>query len=547
MDREADSRGRTRRRARGHPWLTLAAVALGVMMVAVDGTVVSVANPTIGRDLGASLEGLQWVTNAYLLTLAVLLIVGGKVGDRFGRRLCFSIGVVAFALASVGCALSHSIGALIAFRALQGIGGALLMPNSLAILRASFPPDALDRAVGIWAGSSALATASGPIVGGLLVEHVSWQSIFLINVPFAIAALAFTLAVVAETREPDSAHGLDAPGVVLLTAGLWCLVWGLIKSQSHGWGSGYTLGFLVLSAVVLAAFAAREASARHPIIPLWLFRSRSLSAGVTLVAIAFFAMFGVLFFITLYLQRVHDYTPVQAGVRLLPLTAVFSLSAPLGGLLTQRFGPRPPLVGGLALLGAAMLGLRGLGLATPYSEIWPWLLAAGVALGLVVVASTQAIVGSAPVALAGVAGGLQTTAMQVGGVLGTAVLGAVLVSRVGATFAGHLTDAGVPSAAARSLGSAKEAVAQGLAPVDQSMPSALAHDVARASFQAFLDGLDTAMLVAGLVAFAGAALALAVGRGPAAAPSQADAPALNGQPGAHKLTAPSSVLGNRTP
>jgi EmrB/QacA subfamily drug resistance transporter len=507
---------------RGHPWLTLIAVALGVMMVAIDGTVVSVANPTIGHDLDASLAGLQWVTNAYLLALAVLLVVGGKLGDRYGRKLIFSIGITGFALASLGCALSGSIETLVLFRIVQGVAGALLMPNTLAILRATFPPQQLDRAVGIWGGTTALATASGPIIGGLLVEHVSWQSIFLINLPLGLAALVTTLLVVVESRDRSATSALDLPGVGLLTGALFCVVWGLIKSQAHGWGSVYTLAFLVGGIALLAAFALRESRTREPLIPMRLFHSRALSAGVVLVILALFVLFGVLFFVTLYLQRVHGYSPIEAGVRVLPLTGVFALSAPLGGVLTGRFGPRLPLTLGMTLLGVAMLGLRSIGVDTAYSGLWPWFLLIGIGLGLVIVASTQAIVGNAPVDLGGVAGGLQTTANQLGGVLGTAVLGSVLASRVGSTLFSHLTSAGVPDGVAHQLAGAKEAVAQGIAP---PAPPGLAEQVLTASQAAFLDGLHAAILVGAVLAFVGAGLGLLVNRGEAQAVAGVPAPA----------------------
>ncbi|HEY2636154.1 MAG TPA: DHA2 family efflux MFS transporter permease subunit [Solirubrobacteraceae bacterium] len=517
----AERRAGPRSGRRGHPWLTLVAVALGVMMVAVDGTVVSVANPTIGHDLGSSLAGLQWVTNAYLLSLAVLLIVGGKLGDRFGRRLIFSIGIAGFALASLGCALSGSIGMLIVFRVIQGVAGAMLMPNTLAILRATFPHDKLDQAVGIWGGSTALATASGPIVGGLLVQHVSWQSIFLINIPLGALALAVTLLVVAESRDPRAGRGLDPLGVGLLTGALFSIVWGLIKTQSHGWGSAYALGFMAAGFVLLALFVAAELRSDHPLLPMGLFANRSLSAGVVLVILGLFVLFGVLFFVTLYLQRVHGLSPVESGVRVLPLTGVFALSAPLGGVLSARFGPRVPLVIGMLLLGGAMLGLLGLQVDSGFSAMWPWFLAIGIALGLVVVASTQAIVGNAPVALGGVAGGLQTTANQLGGVLGTAVLVSIIVAKVGSTLGGHLAGAGVPPAVATHVTAAKQLVAQGIPPVSPHMSAALAHKITVASYASFMDALHAALLVGALCAFAGAALALLVRRGHGAATAAA--------------------------
>ena len=497
---------------RGNPSLTLVAISLGVMMVALDGTVVSVANPTIQRDLNATLAGLQWVTNGYLLALAVLLIPGGKLGDRFGRRRMFAIGIAGFALSSLGCALSSSIGVLVCFRVIQGVSGAMLMPNTLAILRATFPPEQLARAVGIWGATSALAVASGPIVGGLLVEHISWQSIFLLNLPLGAIALTTTLLVVKESTEPVHER-FDFPGLILLTAGLSLLVWALIKAQSHAWLSAYVLSFGIAGLLGLAAFAVREARARWPMLPLDIFRSRSVSAGTLLVIIGFMGLFGVLFFVTLYLQNIHHYSAVQTGVKLLPLTATFIVSPIIGSVLTQRLGPRPPVVAGMLLLAAAFFGLTGLGVDSPYSSVWPWFVCIGLALGLIITSTTQAIVGNVSVDRGGIAGGLQTTANQLGGVLGTSVLGSILVSSVGSVLGAELAKAGVHGQTAQAVLAHKDIVGSGIAPISAQMPASLQQAITDASSAAFLHGLHTAMFVAGGLAIVGALLGLLVQRG----------------------------------
>jgi EmrB/QacA subfamily drug resistance transporter len=466
-------RPRQRTGVRGHPWLTLLAVALGVMMVALDGTVVSVANPTIQRDLHSTLAGLQWVTNGYLLALAVLLIPGGKLGDRIGRRLVFSIGITGFALASLGCAVSTSIGMLVAFRVIQGVAGAMLMPNTLAILRATFPPEKLTQAVGIWGATTALAVASGPIIGGLLVQHISWESIFLLNLPLGAIALTTTLAVVRESREPAQRERFDVPGLLALTAGLSLVVWALIKAQSHAWLSAYVLGFGLAGLVGLALFVLRESRAGAPMLPLDVFRSRSVWAGTLLVIIGFLGLFGVLFFVTLYLQNVHHYSAAQTGVKMLPLTATFIVSPLIGSVLTQRLGPRPPVIVGMALLGVSFLGLTGLEVHSAYSAPWPWFVCIGAALGLIITSTTQAIVGNVSVDRGGVAGGLQSTANQLGGVLGTSVLGSILVSSVGSVLAAKLSEAGVHGATARAVLAQKDIVGSGLAPISARMPHEL--------------------------------------------------------------------------
>jgi EmrB/QacA subfamily drug resistance transporter len=498
------------RSRRGHPWLTLVSVALGVIMVGLDGSVVSIANPVIAEDLGASLSQLQWITNAYLLTLGVTLILAGKLGDRFGRRLMFLIGVVGFGVASAGIGLIGSTTGVIALRVVQGAFGALLMPNSLAILRATFPADKLNLAIGIWGGSSAISVALGPIVGGLLVEHVSWESVFFLNLPIALIALVIGAVVLAESRSGAEQHP-DLPGIALLAGGLFALVYGLIKAQEWGWGAGSTVAFILGGIALLVVFCLVEARTRFALLPMRLFRNRSLTIGATTILIGFLAMFGVLFFLTLYLQNVHGYSPVQAGVRLLPLSVMMMFSSPLGGVMTERLGPRPPLVIGLGLTAAALFLMTGLGADSGFGALAVPMAMVGIGLGFVITASAEAIVGNAPVDDAGIASGLQSTAIQVGGVMGTAILGSILSSTVGSVLFEKLTDAGVPSALASQLQGAKELVGQGQAPT-QGVPAKFTEAVVTGSHEAFLAGFHTSMLVGGILALLAAIAACFVRR-----------------------------------
>ncbi|HEY0808463.1 MAG TPA: MFS transporter [Pseudonocardiaceae bacterium] len=509
---DSSSKPRTRR-GYGNPWLTLIAVAFGVTMVGLDATVVSIANPAIASSLHADLPGLQWVTNGYLLALAVSLVIAGRLADRFGRKKLFLAGIVLFAIASALVGLSGSIGMVILWRVVQGLAGAMLQPASLAILRNTFPAHKLNMAIGIWGGASALSVASGPIVGGLLVQNVSWRSVFYLNIPVGLIALAIGLLVIRESRDHGSTGSFDLPGVVLLAGSMFSLVWGLIKAATYGFGDALPLGFFAAAVVLGILFVLREQRARQPLLPLRLFRSVSLSAATVLVTLGFFALFGALFFLTLYLQQVHGLSPVHAGVELLPLTSVFMVSSPLAGAITARFGPRPLLVLGMLLNAAGLFGLAQLGVDSSYIHLWPWFVLMGFGFGFVIVAGTEAVVGNAPAELAGVAGGLQQTGMQLGGVLGTTVLGTIMATTVGNVLVGRLTGAGTPAPIAAQLSGTKDFVAQGIAPVPPGAPAPLASAITNGSHLAFMDGFHTSLTVGAIVALVAAVGALVVRKG----------------------------------
>lgn len=504
-------------RMRGNPTLTLLTVALGVMMVALDGTIVAVANPAIQANLHASLAGIQWVTNAYLLALAVSLITIGKLGDRFGHKKVFMTGVTGFALSSAAIGLSgtiaSSIGLVIAFRVLQGVFGAMLQPTALALLRATFPVEKLNGAIGVWGAVIGASTAAGPIVGGLLVQHIGWEACFYVNIPVGIAALVMSLLVLRETPASPAANSLDVPGIAALSGALFLLIWGLIKGSSYGWGSAQTLAFLIGAAVVGLLFVLRERRARQPLLPLRLFRSASLSAGTGLVVLLMFALFGAMFFMTFYLENVHGLDPVAAGVRLLPMTGMLIVGAPLSGLAISKIGPRLPIVTGMALAAVALFGLSRLGATSSPNDTIVWFLLLGLGLSPVMVGATDVIVGNAPVELAGVAGGLQSTAMQVGGTLGTAVLGAVMAARISSVLPVSWHAAGLPALSAGQLAQVKSAVSVGAAPVTASTPRQVAGVITDISHATFASGMHTAFLVAAAVALAGAVIGLLTRRG----------------------------------
>lgn len=498
---------------RSNPWLTLLAVAFGLFMVQLDASVVAIANPEIGRALNASTAGLQWVTNSYLLALAASLILGGKLGDRFGRRTYYIVGVVGFTLASVAIGLSGSIEGVITFRVVQGFFGGLLMPNTLGLLRAVFPPRKFGMAVGLWAMVSAVSTALGPIVGGLLVENVSWESVFFINAPIGVVALLVSVAVLPQSRNSTGHHRFDVPGVVLLALGLLSAVFGVVKGETWGWSSAGTLGAMAAGVLILVGFGWYETRIEHPLLPMRLFRIRALTVGTIVTALNFFVMLGVIFFVMLYLQNVRGFSPVEAGVRTLPLSLASLVASPLGAALTGRFGPRLTMPVGMLLQAAATFGMLAWDTGSSYATMWPPFVALGLGVGMVLSASSEAVVGQAPVKDGGVAGGLQAAALQIGGALGTSVLVSLIGSRVGSTLVGELTDAGVPRTVAGGLADARDAVAMGVAPVSGSMPGRLRAAVVEGSAQAFMNGVHTAVTVTGTLCLLGAVVALVGLRG----------------------------------
>ncbi|MGD0256084.1 MAG: MFS transporter [Acidimicrobiales bacterium] len=509
----------TRARRRGDPTLTLVAVALGVMMVALDGTIVAVANPKIQADLHASLANIQWVTNGYLLALAVTLITIGKFGDRFGHKKVFVTGVIGFALVSAAIGVSgstaKSISLVIAFRVVQGVFGAMLMPTALALMRETFPGDKLNRALGVWGGVIGASTAAGPIVGGLLVQHINWESCFFINVVVGAIALVMTALFVLETRPSPAAQSFDLPGIALLSTGLFLLIWALIKASAYGWGSGRTVGSFTGAVAAFALFAICESRSTQPLLPLRLFRSVSLSAGTVLTVLLMFSLFGSMFFMTFFMENVRGLDPVMTGVRLVPLTGMLIVGAPLAGLVINKIGPRVPMVTGMLLTSCGLFGLSRLGVASGPDDTIIWFVLVGLGLSPVIVGGADVIVGNAPVELAGVAGGLTSTAMQVGGTLGTSVLGAVMSAKVDDLLPVRWAAAHLPTLTAPQSAQVKGAVSVGAAPVAAGTPRPVVALVTHVAHATFMSGLDAAFLVAAIIALVAAAVALLVRSGQA--------------------------------
>ncbi|AEW93855.1 MULTISPECIES: MFS transporter [Streptomycetaceae] len=516
-DKASDRIPAPRKSLRGHPWLTLFSVAIGVMMVALDGTIVAIANPAIQKDLGASLADVQWITNGYLLALAVSLITAGKLGDRFGHRQTFLIGIAGFALTSGLIGLSDGVTMVIVLRVFQGLFGALLQPAALGLLRATFPAEKLNTAIGIWGAVIGASTAAGPIIGGLLVEHVNWESVFFINVPVGVLALVLGLVILKDMRAENAAKSFDIPGIALLSGAMFCLIWGLIKAPAWGWGDAATLGFLGGAVALFLLFALWETRSREPLIPLGIFRSVPLSAGVVLMVLMAFAFMGGLFFVTFYLQNVHGMSPVSAGVHLLPLTAMMIVSSPVAGALITKFGPRIPLVGGMVFTTVAMIGMANLTADSGTAATSVWFALLGLGLAPVMVGATEVIVGNAPLELSGVAGGLQQSAMQVGGSLGTAVLGAVMAAKVDDLLPRNWAAAGLPELPPGQAAQASDAVAVGVAPIGKGVPGQLVPVITRVAHQTFVSGMALAFTVAAIVAAVAAVVAVFTKRGENAA------------------------------
>jgi EmrB/QacA subfamily drug resistance transporter len=431
-----DRRWSTARRER----VTLFAMCFGLFMIMLDNTIVNVALPSIQRELHVSPETLAWTVNAYVVPFAALILLGGKLGDRFGRRRLFVVGLAIFTAASAACALSTSSGTLVAARAIQGIGAALMNPLSLSILVATFPPKRLPAAIGVWAGISGLGLAIGPLLGGLLVENADWSAVFWINVPIGVLAIAVTLLGVLESRDKTT-RSLDLGGTALITAALFCLVWGLIKSDTHGFGSVYVIAFLIAGLVLALAFVAWERRNSDPMLPLEFFARRAFTVSDAVLLLVGFAMFGAIYWGALYLQ---GYSALQAGARTLPWTMMILFVAPIAGRLNARISARYLAAAGMVLLSAGMVGLTQLHADSPYSHIWPFFMLAGIGTALAMPTLSATAMGAIPQAKAGVASGVLNTARQVGGALGIAVLAAVATGRINARWDALIS--GIPPA-----------------------------------------------------------------------------------------------------
>jgi EmrB/QacA subfamily drug resistance transporter len=409
-------------------WWTLGAVSFALFMIMLDNTVVNVALPSIQRDLGIGLTELEWTVNAYALTFAVLMLTGGKLADFFGRRRVFLIGLVIFTLSSLACGLATTGGTLIGARTLQGVGAALMMPATLSIISATFPPHQRGMAIGIWAGVSAMALAIGPLIGGLITEHIDWSWIFFLNVPIGVVGLVAGRLVIRESRDTSSDQRLDIPGLLASAIGLFALTFALIEANSYGWTDPLIVGLFVLSAVALAAFVLLELHQRAPLLDLSLFRSATFAGANVVALLVTLAMFGVFFFMSIYMQNVLGYSATKTGAAFLPMTILIILIAPIAGKSSDRIGSRALMTAGMLCLSASLVVFSRLGLDSTFWDIFPGLVVGGFGMALVMTPMTAAALGSVPVEKSGVGSGVLNTFRQVGGALGIAVMGAIVAS-----------------------------------------------------------------------------------------------------------------------
>ncbi len=442
-------------------WWTLGAVAVGLFMIMLDNTVVNVAVPSIQRDLGVGLSELQWIVTGYALSFAALMLTGGKLADMLGRRRIFVIGIVIFTIASLFCGLAESGESLIAWRIVQGVGAALMNPATLAIISATFPPRQRGMAIGIWAGVSALALAIGPLVGGLLTEHLSWSWVFFVNVPVGVLGVAASYLLIDESRDMSEEQRLDLAGLVTSGLGLFALTYGLIEANTYGWSSARIVGSFVAAAVLLASFVILELRQRVPMLDLTLFRNGTFAGANVVILMVGLAMFGVFFFVSLYMQNILGFSAVQTGAAFLPMTVLIILVAPIAGKLSDSIGSRWLMTGGMTLLGIQLLYYSTLGTTANFWDLLPALLIGGVGMSLTMTPSAAAIIGSVPTDKAGVGSAVMNSMRQVGGSIGVALIGAIIAAKVG----------------------------------DRRSP------------EAFVDGFSTALLVASAFAFVGAIVA----------------------------------------
>ena len=494
----------THRQESGHPrrWAILAVVCLGVFVTVLDGTIVNVALPSLAFDLPASNRELQWIVDAYLLVFTGLLLAAGGLGDRYGRKKALVAGLVVFGITSALAGAADSAGQLIAGRALMGIGAALIFPATLAIITNVFAdPVERAKAIGVWSAVSGVAVAAGPITGGWLLEHFWWGSVLYINVPIVIVALSAVVLMVPESSDREAPE-LDRLGFVASIAAIGALVFTIIEAPEWGWTSTQTLGGFALSAALIALFVIHELRVEHPMLPVRIFGNLRFSAASVAIASAFFALFGFVFLITQYFQLVRGYTPLQAGVRTLPVATAIAVASVLAPRLVERIGTTRVVSAGLALMAIGFAWVSTASVVTSYWEIVGQMVLLGTGLGMTTAPATESIMGSLSVDKAGIGSAVNDTTRELGGTLGVAVVGSTFSS----IYTGALADGELfSSLPVEAQEPTTESVAAAQFVADRLGP--LAPQFLTEVSDAFLSGLSVACLVAAGVAAAGAVFA----------------------------------------
>ncbi len=490
-------------------WLALAVLCVSLLIVTLDNTVLNTALPTLVDKLHASTSDLQWIVDAYVLVFAGLMLVSGSTADRLGRKRVFLAGLVVFAACSTWAAFSGGTGSLIGARAAMGVGAALIMPSTLAVITAVFTvPRERQRAIGLWAATSGAGIALGPIVGGLLLQNFWWGSVFLINVPIAAAGFACALPLVPDSRNP-SAQRPDVAGSLLSIAGLGLLLYAIIEAPSHGWTSALVLGTGIGALAILSGFVAWERTSTHPMLNLSFFRNRNFSAPIGSVALTMFGLFGALFVLTQFLQFQLGYTPLQAGLRMLPAAGAIAVIAPASSALVRAAGTRLTIAAGLLFAGAGLWQISTVTTATGYGGIVAGMALLGVGAGLVIPATTGSVMGSVPEQHTGVAGGTAGTFLQTGGALGVAVVGSLLSNRYQNLMTTALAPVrGIPHAIETIINGSIGGALQVAAMLTHTNPQASTLLV-RFARSSFISGMQLGLLTAAIVALAGAAIAVA--------------------------------------
>jgi len=504
-----------------NPWLILVVLCAAVFMLLLDSTVVNIAQRKIQIGLGATLAEIQWVLDSYILAYAVLLLSFGRLGDIFGRKKLFIVGMAIFTAASALCGVSSWLGdlvgisgvnALILARVLQGVGGAFMMPQTLSLITVVFPPDKRGAAMGIWGGIVALGAVIGPIVGGFIVTDYAWEWVFLINVPVGIVAILATIAIVPESVDPSASRRIDWGGVVLSGTGIFAIVYALIEANSMGWTDPLIVGLFILGVVLLVAFVWWEKRLADPLMKLELFALRNFSVGNVIAFVVAFGMLGIFFPMTLFLQGVLGFSPIRAGMTMIPMSLMIMVIAPLSGRFSDRIGARWILTGGLVLITVGiLLIISSIDTSTTWRSLLPSLIVTGTGMGMTFAPMTAAAMREVPPRIAGSASGILNTTRNVGQVLGIAVLGSLLQSWVGIYASDRLDGVALDPAVRERLivaiKSSQFELVQQIVPQEQAalLPH-IFHDIQLA----FVSGIHNTFLVSAGICALGAVTALLI-------------------------------------